>query len=217
MPVPKPWTAFSEKTTEKSTENFSLLFVGCRRAPMTTSVTDNPRRNSTMITKQINGVTPQEKIFLADGTELRLCVSAVAKHGSAKLYCSAAGKFFSLSRRGLNQVRYYRNKNFRWKPNVHSDYPRMTYWVGNPLCHILVAVAWIGPKPDMNYVVDHLNGNIFDSCADNLQWVTPEENCKRAKLLRILRRFGHDPRKMSRKELLEIFNKYYFVNPANID
>ena len=79
-----------------------------------------------------------------------------------------------------------------------------------------MAAAWLGPRPD-GMVIDHLNGDIFDWSADNLQYVTPAENRKRARLLRLLRSAGRDPRKMSREHLLEIFNKYYFVNPQNID
>jgi hypothetical protein len=82
---------------------------------------------------------------------------------------------------------------------------------------MLMAITWLGPKPGKNYVVDHINGNIFDWSLDNLQWITPAENHKRARLLRVLRSIGRDPRKMSRNELLGIFNKYYFANPKNID
>jgi len=55
------------------------------------------------------------------------------------------GIFFSFSSRGLNQVQYYRTKNFKAKPNVHSNYPRMTNFRGAPYCHLLVAFAWVGP------------------------------------------------------------------------
>jgi len=65
--------------------------------------------------------------------------------------------------------------------------------------------------------IDHLNGNKLDWSVDNLEYVTPAENRKRAGLLRVLRNIGRDPKKMSREELLAIFNKYYFANPKNID
>ena len=81
---------------------------------------------------------------------------------------------------------------------------------------MLMALTWIGPRPE-GYEVDHLNGDMLDWSTDNLEYVTPKENIKRAKLLRVLRSIGRDPRKMSREELLEIFNKYEFTNPQNID
>ena len=81
---------------------------------------------------------------------------------------------------------------------------------------MLMALTWIGPRPE-GYEVDHLNGNILDWSADNLEYVTPKENIKRAKLLRVLRSIGRDPKQMSREELLSIFSKYTFTNPKNIN
>ena len=133
-----------------------------------------------MKTNKFNCLTPPEKIFLPDGTELRLCVGAVPRQGHAKLYCSAMGIFFSLSSRGLNQIKCYHVKNFKAKPNVHSNYPRMTNFRGTPYCHLLVAFAWVGPQPE-GYEVDHIDGNIRNSAAYNLEYVTPEENRRRAK------------------------------------
>ena len=118
-------------------------------------------------------VLPAEKIYLPDGTELRLCKGIVSRTGNRKLYCSKAGLFYSLSTRGLNQNKPYVTKNFRRKPNVHSNYPRMCGWVGNPHCHILVAIAWIGPRR-CNHECHHLNGNHTDNRASNLIWLSPE-------------------------------------------
>ena len=81
---------------------------------------------------------------------------------------------------------------------------------------MLMALTWIGPRPD-GMVIDHLNGDILDWSADNLEYVTPAENNKRAKLLRVLRSIGRDPKQMSREELLSIFSKYTFTNPQNLD
>ena len=78
-----------------------------------------------------------------------------------------------------------------------------------------MALTWLGPRPivvtpEGNAIpmqIDHLNGNILDWRADNLQYVTPEENNKRARLLRALRAAGQDPRAMSREELLKLFQQ----------
>lgn len=140
-----------------------------------------------MFKNNFNCLTPPEKIFLPDGTELRLCTGAVPRQGCAKLYCSCMGIFFSLSSRGLNQVQYYRTKNFKAKPNVHSNYPRMCNFIGAPYCHILVAIAWIGPRPK-GFELDHKDGNIRNSAAYNLEYVTPEENRLRASRRRATQR-----------------------------
>ena len=82
--------------------------------------------------------------------------------------------------------------------------------------HILashaVHLAWIGPIPQ-GYVVDHLNGITTDNRMSNLQAVTPEENSKRAGMLRCLRKAGRDPRQMSRDELLRLFDSFDLVEP----
>ena len=136
--------------------------------------------NHQNVTTMQKNELPPEKIYLPDGTELRLCVGAVPRQGHAKLYCSAMGIFFSLSSRGLNQIKCYHVKNFKAKPNVHSYYPRMCGFIGNPYCHLLVAKAWIGPRPE-GCEVDHIDGNIRNCAAYNLEYVTPEENRRRAK------------------------------------
>ena len=136
-----------------------------------------------------NFIEPQEKIFLSDGTELRLCVGAVARRGSAKLYCSCMGIFFSLSSRGLNQVQYYCTKNFRPKPNVHSNYPRMSNFRGDPYCHLLIARTWIGSRPE-GYECHHLNGDMFDNRASNLVWLSPDDHRRYEAALRAALRRG---------------------------
>ena len=60
--------------------------------------------------------------------------------------------------------------------------------------------------------IDHLNGDKLNWNLDNLQEVTPAENRKRAKILRVLRSIGRDPKTLTRAELLEIFNKYEFTD-----
>lgn len=130
-----------------------------------------------MFKNNLNCLTPPEKIYLPDGTELRLCVGAVPRQGHAKLYCSAMGIFFSLSSRGLNQIKCYHVKNFKAKPNVHSYYPRMCGFIGNPYCHLLVAIAWIGPRR-FNHECHHLNGDNTDNRASNLIWLTHTDHLR---------------------------------------
>ena len=97
----------------------------------------------------------------------------------------------------------------------HTRYPFMTNF-SSRLCHHLIWETFVGPRtPGME--IDHINGDKMDWSLANLQEVTPAENRKRAKLLRILRFNGRDPKQMSRDELLEIFKKYDFVDPQRID
>ena len=158
---------------------------------------------------------PFEILYLEDGTELRLCKGVVSRRGGdRKVYCSEEGLFYSLSVRGLNPIKPFVTKNWRRKPNVHSNYPRLCGYVGNPCCHILVAVAWLGPRP-AGCVVDHLNGILSDYRAANLQWITPAENRKRAVILRARRMIARQdgrpellPENMKPEELLALFNAY---------
>ena len=154
------------------------------------------------------------ELTAADGTIVRLCPLDRTK--GIPIYCSRSGLFLSYATGELKKVKPYANRHFKSKRNVHSDYPKLQHYLGNARVHMLMALTWLGPIPS-GHVVDHLNGDIFDWSLDNLQYVTPAENHKRARLLQVLRSIGRNPKKMSREELLEIFNKYYFVNPKNID
>ena len=42
--------------------------------------------------------------------------------------------------------------------------------------HRLVAEHFIGPSPEPNMVVNHIDGNPFNNHVDNLEWVTVREN-----------------------------------------
>ena len=160
-----------------------------------------------------------EQLRLTDGTIVRRCPT------DKPLYCSRAGKFYSVHGMAITDEGCVMQEI---KPNwneamVHhkggSCYPLLRSYYPH-LCHNLIALTWLGPRPivvtpEGNAIpleIDHLNGDILDWSVDNLQYVTPAENRKRARLLRVLRSIGRDPRKMSRAELLEIFRKYEFRN-----
>jgi hypothetical protein len=80
----------------------------------------------------------------------------------------------------------------------------MTNFKGSPDCHILICTAFHGPRPD-GYQCDHINGIPTDNRACNLQWVTPAENIRRAKLLRELRKRGLHPEHYNPLQLLHYF------------
>ena len=157
-----------------------------------------------------------EQIQLVDGTIVRKCPTI------KPLYCSRAGKFYSVHNMQITEEGCIMHEI---KPNLaqagtrkctHTNgngthYPFLRQF-GAKHCHFLVAGAWNGPRPE-GMVIDHLNGNILDWSADNLEYVTPAENRKRAVLLRELRRNGRDPKQMTRDQLQAIFRKYRLVNP----
>ena len=56
-------------------------------------------------------------------------------------------------------------------------------------CHRLMAAVWCpNPDPEHRTQVDHLNGDLDDYSQFNLEWVTPEENIRRAVAMRRARK-----------------------------
>ena len=149
-----------------------------------------------------------------DGTELRLC--PLEKTDGKPLYCSRDGVFYS-RRMAKGVLRFRRIVVNRTPPRdtrlCHTRYPYVRQY-GSAMCHTLMALTWIGPRPD-GCECDHINGNIYDWRADNLEWVTPTENRKRAVILRARRMIARqdndpskDPANMQPEELLKLFNSY---------
>ena len=127
--------------------------------------------------------------------------------GNKILFAGTDGKFYNAAGEELKPT--FSPSSQRNRPNMHSAYPCMRRY-GNRLCHHLMWETFVGPRTK-GMEIDHINGNKLDWSLDNLQEVTPAENRKRAKILRILRNvIGRDPQKMSREELLHLFNKYEF-------
>ena len=129
--------------------------------------------------------------------------------GGKILFCGTDGRFYNAAGRELKPN--YGPASQRRRPNMHSAYPAMRNYA-NRLCHHLVWETFVGPRtPGME--IDHINGDKMNWSIDNLQEVTPAENRKRARILRVLRSIGREPKLMSREELLEIFDKYDFSTP----
>ena len=167
-----------------------------------------------------------EQLRLVDGTIVRKCPT------DKPLYCSREGKFYSVHNRLRAGASYLcsatddgwilREVKPNFSPAMRTPgrhcfngkrgcvYPIMRQY-DKQMCHKLVALTWIGPRPE-GMEIDHLNGDILNWSADNLEYVTPAENRKRARLLQVLRSIGRDPKQMSREELLAIFAKYEFRN-----
>ena len=147
--------------------------------------------------------------FIFEGVEIRRCPNAKPDHGKAQLYCSADGRFFSITRRSIRQVQHAFSPSHRTPGRgCHNGkrgnvYPCMVNFGGRS-CHILIYETWVGErKPGMQ--IDHLNGDVLDYRASNLEMVTPAENRRRAQYLRVMRECEFDPRIFSRAQLHEIF------------
>ena len=122
--------------------------------------------------------------FLPDGTEVKLCPIEFTKK---PLYCSRAGKFYNLQLIEMKTDYSPSQRRGYVRESTGSRYPRVPSHYGHNTCHKIMALTWLGPQvPGME--VDHVNGDIFNWSADNLEWVTPAENRRRARLLRLLRK-----------------------------
>lgn len=70
------------------------------------------------------------------------------------------------------------------KPSEHlGGYLRIFFWDSkryvsiNKLLHLVVAEAFLGPKPD-GHQVNHLDGNKANNNPENLEYVTPKGNMR---------------------------------------
>lgn len=121
--------------------------------------------------------------------------------GGKTLFCGTDGRFYNADGRELKPCI---PKDFKRKSNVHSCYPLMPHF-GGRLCHQLVWETFVGPRTK-GMEIDHINGDIMNWSLDNLQEVTPAENRKRARYLRVMRKCGFDPRIFLKNELLYWFS-----------
>lgn len=76
-------------------------------------------------------------------------------------------------------AKYLRSKPKRGYPWVILCHPR-TQKRRYALIHILVAEAFLGPRPSSKHEVNHKDGNKQNFCVDNLEWVIASENCRHA-------------------------------------
>lgn len=191
-------------------------------------------------------VFPPSLVYFDGKQAIQVKLCPLDRTKGKPIYCSRQGQFFSYClRRNPHSVlrqrvlREIKPKTNRGQRKAHGPkYPSLGSNYGNPYCHILMALTWWPLPPVLSnsvsdltatrsnsaafqqakpvFVVDHINGNIYDWRACNLEWVTVEENVKRAKLLRVLRSVGRDPKQMPITELIAIFEKYEFADPATI-
>ena len=161
---------------------------------------------------------------------LRLANENKIKQGihGVPIYVSRRGNVYSLTKYGLlpRKVRHLKKRNYGKKTrNGVSNgqrYPYVLFRGKKYDVHLLVVLAWIGPRED-GYEIDHITGNIDDCRLVNLRFVTKEENRRCAQILRRLRKAAcnlHDPslnpKNMSQERLLKIYATITVDNPAKI-
>lgn len=140
-------------------------------------------------------------------TEVRVCAHGYDKQGEIRgtLYCTCDRRFLQRKCDGWKELKPNSNPAaLRNKLGKGSRYPLMRHF-GGLLCHVLVCTAFHGPRPE-GYECDHVNGNNLDWSADNLRWVTKEENIRCGRYLKRLRKHGIDPKRLRYSLLLALYN-----------
>ena len=119
------------------------------------------------------------------------------KHGEivAYLYSTNSGRFFDHGKDGWGEHKYNYTPAMQNRQTHGSDYPNMRHF-GCLMCHLLVAHAWHGARPK-GMVCDHLDTNILNLNADNLEWVFVPENNRRAGIAKRMRKAGIDPKRLT--------------------
>ena len=116
----------------------------------------------------------------------------------------------------LGNVRSFKRKTPRiLKPSLGcAGYLRVGLMLGDKqktlLVHRLVAIAFI-PNPDNKREVNHVDGNKFNNCVDNLTWTTPSENTKHAfdtGLAKVLRGVDNGRTNLTAEQVAEIRRLY---------
>ncbi len=140
-------------------------------------------------------------------SEVRVCAHGYDEQGEIRstLYCTRDGIFMQRKIDGWVELKPGTSPaNLRSKLGKGSNHPQMRN-LGYLKCHILVCTAFHGERPE-GYECDHINGNNLDWSADNLRWVTKEENIRCGRYLKRLRKHGIDPKRLRYSLLLALYS-----------
>ena len=127
---------------------------------------------------------------------LRPCVQGVDEDGAVVkyLYCTRDGRFFVRKKDGWGELKPGCYGNNPKKKGGSTDCPQLR-WFGSKPTHRCVAFAWCNPPQNAAELeVDHLNTDHKNWTADNLEWVTAEENRRRGAIAQLMRLIGLDPK-----------------------
>ena len=150
---------------------------------------------------------PYNLLVLRGGekTEVRVCAHGYDEQGEIRstLYCTRDGIFMQRTLDGWAELKPSTNPVILRRRGKGSCYPNMQNH-RHLLCHVLVCTAFHGERPE-GYECDHINGNNLDWSADNVRWVTKEENIRCGRYLKRLRKHGIDPKRIKYSLLLALF------------
>lgn len=150
---------------------------------------------------------------------LRPCVQGLDEDGAVVkyLYCTRDGRFFVRGKDGWDEVLSANINRSSKNPKAGGGYdaPILTHFGWKP-SHRCVAFAWLDVPKDVKlqmigvdaptkWEVDHLNTDHKNWTADNLQWVTPDENRRRAKIAKRMRKKGLNPKWLQPQTLRLIY------------
>ena len=141
-------------------------------------------------------------------TEVRVCAHGYDEQGEIRstLYCTRDGIFMQRKIDGWVELKPNTNPGLlRNKLGKGSRYPIMRQF-GHLLCHVLVCTAFHGERPE-GCECDHIDGSNLDWSANNLRWVTKEENIRCGRYLKRLRKHGIDPKWLRYNLLLVLYNQ----------
>ena len=151
---------------------------------------------------------PYNLLVLRGGekTEVRVCAHGYDEQGLIRstLYCTRDGIFMQRKAEGWAELMPNTCPAKLKSSGKGSCYPSMQNF-GSLNCHILVCTAFHGERPE-GYECDHINGNNLDWSADNVRWVTKEENIRCGRYLKRLRKHGIDPKRIKYSLLLALYS-----------
>lgn len=154
-------------------------------------------------------------LILCDGTRLRQPIEGLG------LYCSEQGRFYSLTRFGLREIKVHpapKNnycKRVQHGPGHHQGqhYPHVCVGGKQRPAHHLMILAWRGRWDKSIEQVDHINGDINNFSISNLRVIDIPENDRCGGILRRLRNASvrlNEPRlnpvNIPQERLLHIFS-----------
>jgi hypothetical protein len=97
-----------------------------------------------------------------------------------------------------------------------SGYKYIKFNRKNVFVHILICLAFHGPKPTPKHTVDHRDKNKSNNCAENLRWATKFEQAKNRSSVKAVSAFTKDGTFFKTWETAEAAGKEIGIDASNI-